>query len=359
MGYLLRGYGTGWLGQLRAQADLGHDPLIDVNYELPSYIHTPFCGSYLDLPDVSVEITVENQGGLNVVRRRFRTPAGDLSDVIVMARPNVGYGGSPTPERRENLVKEPRDVDRLRFLLPDPQHFSHTNWREIQEIIGERGILQVHPRPGLEFNRLVTDSLGIANCMIAFYEDRAMFDHLLHIIAGYFERLTRAMCEQGAPIVFVSWHDFGVSAGWSPRIYREAFKPLIKSNVDLVHSYGRLYHYFDHGKIMPILPDIGEMGVDIYSALCPPPVADGDMTEAKRLIAGQTCINGNIDVIYVLQRGMPEQVREVVRQVIVHGAPGGGFILGTSDAVLDGTPQENIDAYFGAAREFGRYPISL
>ena len=56
------------------------------------------------------------------------------------------------------------------------------------------------------------------------------------------------MLEAGAPLIFMSWHDWGVSGGWSPKIWRTAFKPLIKANVELVHSYDALYTYFDNGR---------------------------------------------------------------------------------------------------------------
>jgi hypothetical protein len=32
----------------------------------------------------------------------------------------------------------------------------------------------------------------------------------------------------------------------------------------------------------------------------------------------------------------------------------GGFILGTSDSIRDGTPLENVRAYFNAARRYGQ-----
>jgi uroporphyrinogen-III decarboxylase len=158
-------------------------------------------------------------------------------------------------------------------------------------------------------------------------------------------------------LVFVSWHNFGVSAGWSPKIFREAFKPWVKANVELVHSYGALYNYFDNGPIMPLLPDLAEAGVDIVSTLCPPPVGDVDLAEAKRLIGDKVCLHGNVDAIWVVQRGTPEQVREAVREAVRTAAPGGGFILGNSDCFFDKTPLENIKAFFEAAGEFGRYPM--
>jgi hypothetical protein len=348
-------YGGGdWLDQLRAQQELGLDSFIHVWAPLPSYINEPFAGDYLDLPDVSLEMTVENQGGYKLVRRQFRTPAGPLTDAIALAPPRSQYGLSPSPELREPLVKDRRDVEKLPFLFVDPARMAHTNWREMGEIIGERGLWRVQVRPFL--SGLVTAGAGLSQLMMLYYEDRELFDHLLHVCHGYSQQVTRAILERGAPVMFVSWHNLDPSAGWSPRIWRDAFKPLLQEQIDLVHAYGALYHVFDNGKFMSILPDLAEMGVDILSPLCPPPVADVDLGEAKRLIGQRVCLKGNVDVIYVLQRGTTAQVREAVRQAIQEGAPGGGFILSTSGSILGDTPRESIDAFFAAAREFGRYP---
>jgi uroporphyrinogen decarboxylase len=348
--------GADWLDQLRIQQEWGLDGLIHVRAPLPFYISYPFSGNYLDLPGVSLEMTVEDKGGYKLMRRRFRTPAGDLSDALIQAPPRSQYGISPTPEHREPLVKGPDDVDKLPLLFVDPCHMRGTNWREMIEVIGEKGLLQVQSCCAL--SGLTTGSVGMSEMMILYYSDRATFDHLLHVCHEYSQRVTRAILDQGAPILFVSWHNLDVSAGWSPKIWRDAFKPLIKAEVDLAHSYGAFYHFFDNGKMGPLLPDLAEIGVDILSSLCPPPVGDVDLAQAKQLIGDRVCLKGNIDAIYVLQKGTPEEVREAVRTAIRVAGPGGGFILGASDSILGDTPQENLDAYLSAAREFGRYPIN-
>jgi len=347
-----------WLRQLELQEEFGTDPIFEVTFRVPAYIRHPFAGDYRDLDSVSVEIAVENKGDLSTVRRRIHTPAGDLSDVIDLPHRRSQFGLSPSPVTREPLVKGSEDVEKIHFLFPTPDKVTDTNWRAIIDIIGERGLLQVAPSAGVGA-AVMASALGMENAMLTFYDDREMFDRLLKVFADYHLEVTRAMLEQGAPIIYNSWHDFGVSAGWSPKIFRAAFKPLIKATIDLVHSYNALYLYFDNGPIRPLLPDMAEIGVDILHTLCPPPVGDVDLAEAKRLIGDRVCLLGNVDAIWVVQRGTPEQVREAVRQAIEVAAPGGGFILGNSDCFFGETPRENIEAFFEAAREFGRYPINL
>ena len=64
---------------------------------------------------------------------------------------------------------------------------------------------------------------------------------------------------------------------------------------------------------------------------------------------------GYVDLIYILQMGTVEDVRRTIQEACEIGGRDGGFILGTSDSVREGTPIENIDAYFRYGREYGRH----
>ena len=105
---------------------------------------------------------------------------------------------------------------------------------------------------------------------------------------------------------------------------------------------------------MAVLPMLKEAGVDILSTLPPPPVGDVDLKQAKAAVGDRICLNGNIDIVNVMGGGTEEDVRRAVRQAILDAAPGGGFILGSSDGIRD-VPVANVRAYFRAAKEFGDY----
>jgi uroporphyrinogen decarboxylase len=123
----------------------------------------------------------------------------------------------------------------------------------------------------------------------------------------------------------------------------------------LVHQYDGIYHVYDDGRMRMTLGDYVSAGADVVETLTPPPVGDVDLAKAKRLHGKQTCLKGYVDLLYVLKMGTPELVERTVREAIEVAAPGGGFILGTSDSIREGTPIENVKTYFETARRYGQY----
>jgi uroporphyrinogen-III decarboxylase len=347
-------YGShSWLRQLKLQEEFGTDPIVEILLPQSRTWFDDHTG--LARNGVEVEVRVEDRGDYSRMRRCFHTPAGDLSEVLDLPAPGDRYGANPRPVRRESLLKETADAQRIAFLFPDPQRLIREDLPLIVELIGERGLLQV----GGGGAAAITRFMGMEQTMLTYYDNPEMFDRLLQVFEKHHLRVVQALLERGVPVIYNGWHDFGVSTGWSPKIYREAFKPIIQAAVDLTHRYDAVYLYFDNGAIRALLPDIAELGVDILSSLCPPPVGDVDLAEAKRSIGDRVCLHGNVDAIWVVQKGTPGQVREAVREAIRVAAAGGGFILGNSDCFFPETPRENIEAFFAAAREFGHYPVKL
>jgi hypothetical protein len=53
--------------------------------------------------------------------------------------------------------------------------------------------------------------------------------------------------------------------------------------------------------------------------------------------------------------GTPVTIEATVRTALEIAKPGGGFIIGSSDSFREGTPRENVEAYFAACIKHGRY----
>jgi len=58
-----------------------------------------------------------------------------------------------------------------------------------------------------------------------------------------------------------------------------------------------------------------------------------ELKKVKQLVGDKVCLTGNIDCAHLLPFGTVEQVRMAVRQAIADAAPGGGYILTSSNSI--------------------------
>jgi hypothetical protein len=310
-------------------------------------------GLYGDLPDVQVEIKVKNEPQHVWYDRTFRTPAGDLHDVIQWARPNIGYGDGPNPHRHEPLVKTMADLDALRYLYPAPRRDMLADLALTQDAIGERALMAA-----LDTTHVGSwgiEPLGPENMLIASLAEPALLRGVCRLANDAHLRNLRAMLEQGIQVVFDSWFQCGLSVGWSPRTYRDIFLPLVKEAVDLTHEFGAIYIYYDAGKMWDLVPMIVESGTDAIAGLQPPDLGDVVLQEMKACYGDRVALVGGLDPVYTFDLGTPQLVREAVRQAIATAGAGGGYIVRESMACSPETPAASLVAAVAAAREFGCY----
>ena len=309
---------------------------------------------------VTVDVRMERHEDHTLVWRKIKTPAGDLSDAVRQALPpsNYGFGDCQTTgwvpvERTERLIKGPEDVERVRFLLTMPTEGQLTVIRKVSELIGEDGLLSVDCMSPVDYQ--ANAAMSLAALQGAYHSDRSLFDAVIDLFWGYTMELTRAYLEAGAEMVAGCWYDCGESDGWSAEQYREVFLPRLTEHVELTHEFGALYEYNEEGKVMGLLPMLQEAGIDVLKTLTPPPVGDADLAEVKRTVGDSICLRGYIDGVAVIEQSTPAQIEEAVREAILTAAPGGGFIIGSTQPITVNTPDENVRAYFRACREYGDY----
>jgi len=348
--WLMDHYGNASLEtNLQAGAEFGYDPHL-----VTSVFWSPFelgvRPSY-DLPEVQYSVSWSKEGDFDVASRTFRTPAGTLTDRLCV--PPVGdrrFGMSPNPFRTEHLVKTRADLAAIRYLVPDPRRVSlDPFFRQVAQC-GERAWVQLNIHSAL--NHRAGEMMSTTDLMVLYYDDREFLGELLAI--GHAAQMAelRVALEAGVRDVFLNWYYNSMSTGWSPAFWRDYFAPQLREACDAVHAAGGLAIYYDDGKCMATLDRMAAAGVDVLQTLTPPPVGDVDLAEAKRRIGDRVCLMGYTDLIYVLRLGTPELIDRTVREAIATAGPH-GFILGTSDSIRDGTPLENVKAYFAAARRHG------
>ena len=286
--------------------------------------------------------------GAITVRRRFKTPAGLLTDTRLVTKPGsvIDYDHIIEP-----LVKNRTDLDKIPFLLPSPDEAYVGDIPFLQKTIGEKGLLMVKATEGVD--QFMMDALGVEQAMMMYYDDHELLMQLVRIFQDYHRSIMKRILQEGAQVIFEMWYNCSMGVGWSPQQFRDSFLPLIKENVELIHSYGAYVDYYDDGKMDGVLEDLADAGVDIVETLTPPPMGDIDLASAKQRIGDKVCLKGHIDQVNLICFGKPHQIREAVGRAIEVASLGSGFIIGTADSIRPESPPENIRAYFDAALEFG------
>jgi uroporphyrinogen decarboxylase len=333
---------------------LKHFPDLDlmfiVNDGTPNYLEI-YPDEYR-LTDVKVEQKKYIEDDCLVVARTFHTPAGKLSDRTKIPPSGREYGVDPNPLKTEHLVKNPSDLEPLKYILP-PVNSNFDFLKSFRDQLGERGVLMVCVRSALDHN--AGYARDMQDIMMDYFDDRQFFNELLDIFHKRSLAQIKAALEGGVEFIFGSWYFNSISSGWSPKIFEEVFVPQVKDHVELTHCYNAFYDYYDDGKLNDTMVMIADAGVDVLETCTPPPVGDFDLALAKQKIGRKTSIKGYIDLIYVVQQGTPELIEQTIQEAMEIAKPGGGFIIGSSDSFREGTPRENIMAYFEACKKYGRY----
>lgn len=141
----------------------------------------------------------------------------------------------------------------------------------------------------------------------------------------------------------------------SPKHLRTYFFPWLKKLADLCKSRNLPLIYHSDGNLADVLEDIIAAGVNGLHPIQPSAM---DIRDTKKTVAGRLCLLGNID-LDVMARGTEAEVRELVMRNLREVAPGGGYLLGSSNSIPEFIPLKNYNAMRETALKYGKYPISL
>lgn len=151
--------------------------------------------------------------------------------------------------------------------------------------------------------------------------------------------------------IFYIADDFCTASGplVSPAMFRELIKPYLRRMAEIVHGRGKKLLLHTCGSVRALLPEIIDAGVDVLEPI--QTSAAGMAVEGlKKDFGDRLAFYGSIDLINVLSKGTPADVRaEVLKNFRVLGK-GGGFIVGPGHTYIQpDTPLDNILAMYDTA----------
>ena len=139
----------------------------------------------------------------------------------------------------------------------------------------------------------------------------------------------------------------------SPRALRDHVFPWYREMAARCHKKGILFFLHSDGNMMPIIPDLIDLGLDALHPIDPTCL---DILRVKEMYGDHLCLIGNVSN-ELLRSASSNEVETVVKELIRQLAPGGGYCVGSGNSVTEWTRFENFMAMREATFRFGHYPI--
>ena len=199
-----------------------------------------------------------------------------------------------------------------------------------------------------------SDLLTMEGAMTTMVTNPAVFEAVIEQIGRFtLEYCHRLLDACGPALDFLQLgDDFASQRGMliSPECWRRHIKPVTAELFQLGTEHGARIWYHSCGNIVEVLPDLIDMGMDVWETvqLHTLPLS---AAELKRRYGKHITFFGAI-CTQTLPSKTPDQVRLEVRKCIEVLGKGGGYICGPDHHVKPDVPPENVAALYDEARRF-------
>lgn len=143
-------------------------------------------------------------------------------------------------------------------------------------------------------------------------------------------------------------HQYGVMVGADR--WREFFKPYQEKLYTRAHDKGKYTLHHMCGSLAEILPDLIEIGLDVYESV-QPEAKDNIPYRLKELYGKKISFWGGLGSQSIVPFGKPEEIKKEVRKLCDVMGKGGGYILAPAKPLQPETPTENAVALIEAIAE--------
>lgn len=143
--------------------------------------------------------------------------------------------------------------------------------------------------------------------------------------------------------------DYGQQSGllMSPQMWRSTFKDGWATMFERVKARGKLVALHSCGNISELLPDLIDIGLDIYQTVQPEVY---DLEQLKRDVGDRLCFWGGISTQRDLPFDSPEVLRRKIDETKAVLGRSGGYIAGPTHRLPPDIPIDNVRTLIDALR---------
>jgi uroporphyrinogen decarboxylase len=200
-------------------------------------------------------------------------------------------------------------------------------------------------------------AMPVHEFLMLMYDDPAL---LRRIVQAYTRRAIdygRILIAQGVDAVQIN-ADYCINTGpWlAPSLFAELILPCMQEMVTAFKREGVFVLKHTDGCTWKLLDMLVDTGIDGLHGI--QPSAGMDIRRLKERVGRRVTLFGAVEADTLIN-GSPDDAAREAEYCLRFGAPGGGFVLTTSNSVQAGSRPANYMAMLRTAREKGTYPIRL
>ncbi len=275
----------------------------------------------------------------------------EIDDKDVMDDWGVVYRRSPhgLPVAKGHPVKEPFDLDKYSPPQPRPEHLMLLDLAR-DRFKGTIALFWLMRGVFVHSWRLT----GMENYMIKLYTDPEFIHRIAVMVTRYNLEQLDLLAQAGVDVLVIE--DDIASTAFplvDPKHFKGFINPYNKKLIHRAHALGLKVVRHSDGNLWSLMDTLLDSGYDGLNPL--EPQAGMDLKKVKAYCGDRICLLGNIDCQELLPDGTPKEVEAAVKQAIEAAAPGGGYIVCSSNSLHPGVNPENCIAMFEAAKKFGLY----
>ena len=228
------------------------------------------------------------------------------------------------------------------FKLPDAKTFFTNGEMEnaMSRVESGTGFTVVHIPWGI-FEK--SWSLrGFENALADLVENKLFYINLVERITEHISGFVDIALEMNVDGVMFG-DDWGGQTGllMGADRWREIFKPLYRELYSKVKKSGKYVLTHCCGNIVDILPDLIDIGLDVYESFQPEAM---DIFKVKKDFGKYLTFWGGLGAQTTIPFGTPKSIRATTYDLIEKMSVNGGFILAPSKDPSSETPTENLAA---------------
>lgn len=280
-----------------------------------------------------------------------------LNNEVYIIKDEFGTVYKYSPEADQAFVIDVpiKTIEDLRnYEFPDPLAEGRTDYAEKAKRIVKDEMAISSWVPGI-VEHIWTRLTGLERFVTFLYRHPHEMQNFLNKMSDFVIKLSESLIDAGVDVIWYGNDTAGKNGPIiSPNLHKRFIVPqLSKITYELKKKGAYVINHTD-GNIYQILDDIVSTGVDGIHSF--EPQAGMNLKVVKEKYGDKVCLLGNVDVSYTLPFGTPEEVMNEVKECIRAAAPGGGYILSSSNTLIKGFPIENIYTMYETAQKYGKYP---